>query len=234
MSTRIIYGDCRTVLPNLETHSFDLCLTDPPYRVSNWDSGFGVNELTYADVNGNIPKPPEYREWLWEVKRVLKDNGQLVVFEHPRNAPELMEALKSFGFIYKTIGMWHVTNRMGFYKGPFYRNHADIWIWCVKSSPYTFNYLMKNEMSEVITEPAVTRTDKRVPGAKPLSMIERFVKVHTDPGDWVIDPFLGSGTTLKACVRTGRNGVGIEIREELRELHEKETLSKVRPMEAFA
>jgi len=212
---RVLYGDCREVLKTLETHSIALCLTDPPYKVTNWASGFGTSGLTYGGI-----EPPEFKDWLWEVKRVLKEDGQVVIFESTYNLHKLYNVLEVLGFRVAQTGVWFVTNRTNFIKGPMYRNHMDVWVWAVKphkGEKYTFHYDRGREpMSDVYVAPNIRTLGERVPGIKPLDLIERFIVVHTEPGDWVLDPFLGSGTTLLACRRTGRNGIGIELRTELK------------------
>jgi|SRR3990170_1778727 len=217
----LLYGDCRTLLPSLPSAKYSLCVTDPPYRIQNWEH-FGLK----ANRNyGDAPEPPTYESWIPEVKRLLEGNGQLIIFETPKNVQPLINVLTRYQFEVMTVGFWRVLNRSTGIAGPFYRNKIDVWVWAVKNRPYYFDFhtgadMDGGVMSEVWEE-CYVRATHGVFGAKPLRLIMRMIAVHSKPESWVLDPFLGSGTAALAAQELGRSFTGIEFRENLKALHRR-------------
>ena len=208
---RLIVGDCREVMKTLPSESFRLIITDPPYRIKSWKE-FGANRnRTYG-----VP-PPKYKDWLSEAHRLLAEDGNIFIFEHPRNEYPLERAMRKAGFTVKTHLVWFVTCRHSHPAKGEYNNHWEPIMWGVKNSPSYFDTkplagLGSGKGGDVYAAPAVNwQMGPLVPGQKPLDLIKRQIAVHSQVGDSVLDPFAGSCTSLRACRELERKGVGIEI-----------------------
>lgn len=220
----IITGDSLDKLKEIKTESIDLIITDPPYNLSK-DYGTTKDKMIHND----------YLEWLniWlmECKRVLKKEGTIYVFMGVRYISYLYDILEnSLGFKYNSWITWHYTQGIGKKKG-FSPRHDDILMF-TKSKKYTFNlddiripqkyYRSVNNMrganpGDVWEFSHVHYSQKNRqthPTQKPEGLIERMILASSNKGETVLDPFLGSGTTLRVAHYTDRKCVGIEINEE--------------------
>ncbi len=225
---RVIIDDCRKFLKTVATHQFHLCVTDPPYRISNWEN-FGTSK---EDMRTYGTKPLEFREWLPELKRILRGDASIFIWEHPNNLPELLEAMKRYGFFFHRVLIWHVPNRNQKWYVPGHPiNMHDVCVYATKDPQhFTFNGY-DGSFVDVYRHSNIQRGT--VPGVKPLSIIRTLIRATSNPGDWVIDPFLGRGTTLRACRDEGRNGVGIEVRPELEKEINSYILNNVESLESY-
>lgn len=236
----IILGDCLYELKSIESNSVDLIIADPPYNVGK-DYGNKSDKQDfdqYMDFSKN---------WLSECHRILKIEGTIYVFIGFRYISYLyniMEKDLSMNFI--NWISWHYTQGVGKTKG-FSPRHDDILMFS-KSEKYTFNlddiripqkfYRRVNNMrganpGDVWAVSHIHYCQKGRqphPTQKPEAIIERMVLASSNEGDLVLDPFSGSGTTLRVCQQLNRNAIGIEINEEYIE-HTKERLAC--PFEGF-
>jgi len=211
----IYHGDCLEVLPKLE-REFDLCLTDPPYgeMKAEWDEA----------------KPPDT---VWDVAGAsLIDGGALYYWGFWRHAGWVLQNADRVGLnALSRIIWWYATGRP---EAVNYRQDTETAWYFGKGQPRTFNAEAALEpyddeanyerYGRAGKHPGTVWRSSRIfhnhpenvghPTQKPLDIIERMVTISSNRGDTVIDPFLGSGTTLAACYRLGRSGVGIEISEE--------------------
>lgn len=216
--------DCRDWLKACESGRFHAVITDPPYRVVA-TSAVTKRTGSAKNIYGNNA-PPRYDEWIPECYRVLKPGGSFFVFEHPNNWHVLTHAVEKAGFeIVQTI-IYHVKNRHGLFPGEFF-NHYDVCIYAVEP-PYSgrvFNMsppggggLAFRDSSDVYTTTwrgENGRVDLDTPGRKDVQFLRTLVYTTTNPGDWVLDPFAGTGTTLRAALAEGRNAVGCEVRKNV-------------------
>jgi len=223
----IYHGDCLEVMPALERR-FDLCLTDPPYNV-----GYG-----YADYEDTLP-PDEYRAWQLnvaeEVLQVAAPQAHFWYLNYPEFAayvfvavPEITEwtAHEWVTWIYHTHTGGKPLRRASrawcwFVQGDIaetrftqeYRNPTDRRVAALleaNQQPSAYDWWQAEQVKNVSPE----KTGH--PCQVPVSMIQRIVDGTF--AEVVLDPFLGSGTTLVAAYRLGRSGVGIEISEAYCEL----------------
>lgn len=228
---KLITGDATRVLEELESSSVDLIIADPPYNLGK-------------NYQNNIDKKTfeEYlvfsREWLLEACRVLKAHGTIYVFMGFRFISYLYDILeRELNLHFHGWIVWHYTQGMGKTKG-FSPRHDDILMF-TKSSSFTFNlddirvpqkfYRQRNNMRGAnpgdvwefshVHYCNLNRQDH--PTQKPEGLIERMVLASSNEGDVVLDPFSGSGTTLRVCQQVNRKGIGIEINPEYVEMTEK-------------
>lgn len=220
------FGDCLEEMPKLETGSIDAVVADIPYGTTGcaWDTVipfepmwkelkriakpkaaivlFGSQPFTSALVMSN-PKMFRY-EWIWEKGTPTRflDAKRRPLLAH-ENICVFSTALTSYN-PQKIRGVpTHQTSRNSRKWTPLYhaqyRTPADCSGMKFPRSVLFFNKHIETETHHV--------------SQKPLALIEYLIRTYTDKGDTVLDFAMGSGTTMVACVRSGRNGIGIEIDE---------------------
>ena len=187
------------------------------------------------------------KEWLTECHRILKKNGTIYIFIGFRYISYLYQILeKDLKMNFVNWISWHYTQGIGKTKG-FSPRHDDILMFS-KSASYKFNldeirvpqkfYRKVNNMRganpgdvwEVSHIHYCQKNRQEHPTQKPEALVERMVLASSSEGDMVVDPFSGSGTTLRVCQQLNRNAVGIEINPEYVE-QTKERLNS--PFEGF-
>lgn len=224
----ILLGDALERFKGIADQSVDLIIADPPY---NLGKDYGNNNDTkdfeeYLDFS---------RTWLAESARVLKETGTIYVFMGVRFVSHLHRILdRDLGLVFNSWICWHYTQGMGKTRG-FSPRHDDILMYS-KSSEAKFNldsvrvpqkyYRERNNMRGA--NPGDVWSFSHVhychpnrqshPTQKPEGLIERMILASSDEGDFVIDPFSGSGTTLRVCQQTRRNCIGFELNPEFIEM----------------
>ncbi len=221
---RVYLGDCLELMQEMPDESVDLILTDPPFGITKnrWD----------------VPVPFD-RMW-GSFSRVTKDSSPMVIFGIP---PFSSQLIVSNPKMYRYTWIWDKRLPVGFLnanRAPL-RRYETISVFSRKGAAYypqmtlgkpyrrhrrTSSQGNYGEHGPNITASNGTRypTDiieayphRRVRGGhptqKPIDLLEYLISTYTQPGDIVLDPFLGSGATAIACLRTGRHFVGIEKHE---------------------
>lgn len=220
----IINADSLIKLKEYEDESFDLIIADPPYNLKK-DYGANTDDFTHD----------EYlifsRNWLAEAKRILKKTGTIYVFMGVRYISYVYHIMeKELGLNFSGWITWHYTQGLGKTKG-FSPRHDDI-LYFTKTDKFKFNldsirvpqkyYRSVNNMRganpgdvwEFSHVHYCNENRQEHPTQKPEGIIERMVLASSDENDNVIDPFSGSGTTLRVCQQLNRNCVGIEINQD--------------------
>lgn len=242
-----VFGDCRELLKDLPDKSINLVVTSPPYNISKKYGKYkdNVSLEEWKELISDVTK---------EIHRVLKDDGSffLNLSQIPYgNDKEILplpflayEIIKEHEFYLRNMitwtfnGMQNCTNRLS-------GRYENI-LWCVKDiKNYKFNL-------DDVRLPYITKNDKRLTGKGrnptdvwyfdrvnnmtkkklglthptiyPIEMIERIIKMSSDPGDVILDPFLGSGTTLIAAAKLNRKAIGFELDSK----YEQEILKRLR------
>ena len=217
-------GNAAELLKTLETESIDLIVADPPY---NLGKDYGNNH----DLKGFEEYILFTREWLSEAKRVLKPEGSIYVFMGVRFISYLYDIMdRDIKLFFNSWIVWHYTQGMGKTKG-FSPRHDDILVFN-KGKNFTFNlddirvpqkfYRERNNMrganpGDVWQFSHVHYSNpnrQNHPTQKPEGIIERIVLASSNKGDIVLDPFSGSGTTLRVCQQLGRKAIGFELNPE--------------------
>jgi site-specific DNA-methyltransferase (adenine-specific) len=191
----IIEGDCLKVLPSLAGGLADLVLTDPPYLVDYHDrSGRSIQ----GDKDGGWLKPA-----FAEIHRVMKEGGFCVCFYGWNRVDKFMAAWKSAGL--RPVG--HMVFVKGYESGAGALGywHESAYLLQKGQSARQPNFILPDIQPWFYTGNKLHPTQKPVPSLKPI--IEAF----TQEGEWVLDPFCGSGSTLMAAKILGRKYVGIEV-----------------------
>jgi len=219
----VVAGDALEHLKTLPAQSVDLVIADPPYNLKK-DYGNDSDDQSFDDYLDFS------KQWLREVDRVLKPTGTVYVFMGFRFVSYLYDILsRDLGYRFGNWICWHYTQGIGKKRG-FSPRHDDILMF-TKSEDFTFNldeirvpqkyYRARNNMrganpGDVWMFSHVhycneNRLDH--PTQKPEGIIERMVLGSSNVGDVVLDPFAGSGTTLRVCQQLGRSAIGIELND---------------------
>ena len=225
----ILDGDALEQLKTIPDESVDLIVTDPPYNL-NKDYGKGNDNFEFEEYLDFSKK------WLSEAKRVLKKDGTIYVFMGMKYISYIYEILeKELGFTFNSWITWHYTQGIGKTKG-FSPRHDDILMFSKNAKKYTFNlddiripqkfYRSVNNMRganpgnvwQFSHMHYCNKNRQEHPTQKPEGLYERMILASSNPGDTVLDPFLGSGTCLRVCQQLDRNGIGIEINPEYIEM----------------
>ena len=220
----IINADALDWMSEQVSEKFDLIIIDPPYNV-------GKNYGNNIDLRSRSEQIKFMEKWASEVVRLLKPKGTVYAFMGFRFIGKLFDVFETQqGLIFNNWICWHYTQGLGRKRG-FSTRHDDILVF-TKSKDFTFNindirvpqkyYRKINNMRganpgdvwEFSHIHYCQANRQNHPTQKPEGLIERIVKASSNAGDWVFDPFSGSGTTLRVCQQLHRNCVGVEINDD--------------------
>lgn len=221
---KIEQADSLNYLESLEANSVDLIIADPPYNL-NKDYGNKSDSMSFNEYINFTHK------WVSQAERILKPNGTIYVFMGFRFISYLYQIFeKENNLNFVNWICWHYTQGVGKKKG-FSPRHEDILMFS-KGKKHTFNldeiripqkyYRSRNNMRGANPGDVWQFShihycqDNRQnhPTQKPEGLIERMVLASSRQDDLVIDPFSGSGTTLRVCQQLNRRCIGIELNEE--------------------
>ncbi|HET7717593.1 MAG TPA: site-specific DNA-methyltransferase [Bauldia sp.] len=230
----ILRGDCVAALDRLPPASIDVVFADPPYNLQ-LDGRLTRPDQSEVDaVDEDWDKFASFsayddftRAWLLACRRVLKPNGTLWVIGSYHNIFRVGAILQDLGFWILNDIVWRKTNPMPNFRGRRFQNAHETLIWASRdpeAKGYTFNYdALKagNDDLQVRSDwlfPICTGAErlkdangrKAHPTQKPEALLHRILTASSKPGDVVLDPFFGSGTTGAVAKRLGRHFVGVE------------------------
>lgn len=206
-------GDCLEVMKELPSGSIDLVVTDPPYNVSA-KNNFHTMGRSGTDF-GEWDKGFDQETWLYEVPRLLTKDATVVIFNTFNNLAKTQDILETQGLVYKDFLVMRKSNPMPRNRDRRYINSCEYaLVMVVKDSKWVFNRQSETYDSNVIETKVVAGKEKTVHTTqKPLDVIKQLIKRHSNEGQLVLDPFMGSGTTGLACKALNRNFIGIELDE---------------------
>ena len=229
----ILEGDCIAEMARLPDKSVDMIFADPPYNLQlggdlfrpeggkvdacddEWDKFDSL--ATYDDFT---------REWLAEARRILKDDGTIWVIGSYHNIYRVGSLLQDADFWILNDIVWRKANPMPNFRGTRFTNAHETLLWCAndEKARYTFN----SRAMKALNDDLQMRSDwvlpicsgservkddageKAHPTQKPEALLYRILLACTKPGDVVLDPFFGTGTTGAVARRLGRKWIGIE------------------------
>lgn len=262
---KLLLGDCRDLLKEIDDNSIDLVLTSPPYADSR--------SATYGGI-----KPDDYVKWFspisQELLRVLKPDGTFVLNikekvvqgERHTYVIELILEMRKHGWLWTEEFIWHKKNS---YPGKWPNRFRDSWErllqfnksrhfnmyqeevmvpmgnWAEKRLKNLSKVDRVRDTSKVgsgfgkrvanwigrekayptnVLHLATETKNKSHSAVFPEDLPEWFIKLFTKTGDWVLDPFMGSGTTVRVAQAMGRNAIGIEILPEYYEIAKQDII----------
>lgn len=226
----IYCGDCLEVMKEIPDESIDLVLTDPPYNLSNKVlREFEVDRSKFRSKIMRRNKPLNFHfgewdereredfldfteQWLKLLCKKLKEGGTIISFFNKEDISFLGWIAFNLGIRTRTIFTWCKTNPVPSFRKVNYLSSTEF-IWMGSKGAWTtFNFGSQRDMKNyLITPNASSYGETEHTTEKPLSLITRFIKIHSKENDLILDSFLGSGTTLVACKELNRRGIGIEI-----------------------
>ncbi len=230
---RIHIGECAAQMRALPPASVDMIFADPPYNLQLTGELKRPNNSRVAGVDDDWDKFSgfaEYdaftRDWLGSARHVMKSNSTIWVIGSYHNIFRVGSIMQDLGFWILNDIVWRKTNPMPNFRGRRFTNAHETMIWALRDekSSYTFNY----EALKAFNDDLQMRSDwllpicsggerlknkdgkKLHPTQKPESLLHRVLLASTKPGDVVLDPFFGTGTTGAVARRLGRNWIGVE------------------------
>jgi site-specific DNA-methyltransferase (adenine-specific) len=240
----VYHGDCREILPMLPAGSVDLVLTDPPYGHNNnngdlihrREEALGLVKRGTAaagmarPIANDGPEANELVRWAFgEFNRLLKPGcccccgggGGGPDPQFARWALWLDEAIA-----FKQAVVW---DKGGLGMGWHYRRNYELMLVGEKPGA-ACKWYGGHSQANVVRIPGIRPDETEHPTLKPLELMALFVRLHSEPSDLVLDPFMGSGTTLVAAKQLGRRAIGIEIEERYCEIGVKRLAQAILPL----
>jgi site-specific DNA-methyltransferase (adenine-specific) len=228
----IYHGDCRDILPHVTA---DVVVTDPPY-------GSGARRDAERQVRGAMLRSMDDDDWFshdamtawglgWflrstfqELRSALSEGSHLYVFTDWRMTPTVYGMAEASGLRVNHCLVW---DKGHYGMGAYWRNQHENIVFASLGKPAD---MVDRGMGSVIMCPGVSPAARKHPTEKPLTLIRAILSAV--PGDTVLDPFMGSGTTLVAAKQLGRRAIGIEIEERYCEIAVKRLAQEVLPLES--
>ncbi|MBK1622679.1 site-specific DNA-methyltransferase [Afifella marina] len=253
----ILKGDCIPMMEKLPAKSVDLIFADPPYNLQLQGDLHRPDQSRVDAVDDAWDQFSDFaaydaftRAWLLSARRVLKPDGGLWVIGSYHNIFRLGTILQDLGFWILNDIVWRKTNPMPNFRGRRFANAHETLIWAApspKAKRYTFNYDALKAFNDDLqmrsdwTLPICTGeerlkddTGRKVhPTQKPESLLYRVLLSTTKPGETVLDPFFGTGTTGAVAKKLGRHFIGIEREQSYIDAAEAR-IEAVRPADAPA
>lgn len=251
----IIKGDCVAALEKLPENSVDMIFADPPYNLQLDGELHRPDQSKVDAVDDHWDQFATFeaydaftRAWLLAARRVLRPSGTIWVIGSYHNIFRVGKSLQDLGFWILNDVVWRKTNPMPNFRGRRFTNAHETMIWASPSADakgYTFNYdAMKMANDEVQMRSdwlfPICNGGERLkdgdgnkvhPTQKPEALLHRIIMSTSQPGDIILDPFFGSGTTGAVAKRLGRNFVGID-REDVYIKAALERIDAVEPISA--
>ena len=233
---QILQGDCVEILNSLPEKSVDLIFADPPYNLQLSQELWRPN-LTKVDAVDDVwdqfSSFEEYdtftRNWLTACRRVLKDTGTIWVIGSYHNIYRVGAILQDLKYWILNDVVWVKTNPMPNFRGVRFTNAHETLLWAQKNkgARYTFNYRDMKALNDdlqmrsdwllpLCTGPERVKLNgqKAHSTQKPEALLYRVTLSSSNPGDTVLDPFFGTGTTGAVAKKMHRHWIGIEKDEE--------------------
>lgn len=229
----ILAGDCIEVMRSMPEASVDLIFADPPYNLQLKgalhrpdNSQVDAVDDAWDQFSSFAAYDAFTRDWLAAARRVLKPNGAIWAIGSYHNIFRLGAELQNQGYWILNDVIWRKSNPMPNFRGKRLTNAHETLIWAAREerSKYTFNYEALKELNDGVQMrsdwvlPICTGSErikdetgaKAHPTQKPESLLHRVLVGTTRPGDVVLDPFFGTGTTGAVAKKLGRHYIGIE------------------------
>ena len=220
----LICANALDILPTLDKGSFDALVTDPPYSSgglhtqakslptsAKYQNSGTKKKYPGGDFPGDGLDQRSWlrwcTEWLRESLRVVRPGGYALVFIDWRQLPTMTDAFQMSGWTWRGIVVWNKTGSARAAHKGYFRHQSEFIVWgtngrCEKAThggPFPGVYTHR-----------VNPAEKLHVTGKPIALMKELVDC-TPPASRILDPFCGSGTTIKAAIETGRNGLGIEL-----------------------
>ena len=225
--------DCVDAMRKVPATSIDLILTDPPYNLGGFmkDRDTNLKKMRENYFGAAGWDDLDFDQWetsmdgfFKEAVRVLKCGGAMIVFMSIIKVETLIRIAERHGLYYKTTGIWHKQNPMPRNMNLHFINSTETWVYLMhKKKTGIFNNDGKviHDFIETPVTPASERKHGKHPTQKPEQLMSHFIRILTNEGDMVLDPFMGSGSTGVAAIKLGRDFTGIELNSNYFQIAQK-------------
>jgi site-specific DNA-methyltransferase (adenine-specific) len=208
-------GDALALMPQVPDGAVDLIVTDPPFAID-----FKAQRLNYNRTGSNvlegyheIPKE-EYgeftRRWMKEAARVLSPTGSMYIFSGWNRLRDILEGIDAAGFTTINHLIWKYQFGV-FTKKKYVTSHYHILFVAKDPKQYTFNKIDHYPEDVWVINREYWKGRKKTPTKLPSELVKKILSYSSNPGDLVLDPFLGSGTVAVVARQEGRHFLGFEV-----------------------
>ncbi len=229
---KLIHGNCYKKLKRIEDESVDLILTDPPYNLANYSTG-NIKADWRKVLNNDIAvwdqSVLDIAVLKKEFLRIIKPTGNIFIFTAYNLLGDWHKALDP-AFDTFQVMVWHKTNPPPKLRRAGFLNSCEL-ICCVWNKGHTWNFTTQKEMHNFLETPICMGKERlKHPTQKPVKVLKHILKIASNEGSMVLDPFMGVGSTGAACKEMNRNFIGIELEKNYVNLARKrmeETVSQL-------
>lgn len=224
--SRIDLGNCRELLKAYAANGlvFDAVVTDPPYGL-DWSH---IDHTCRASLNESPTWDDLDVGWVFDVAPLLADDATVVVFTPAEAIGVYQEVFHEVGLKYRGILVWWKTNPAPVHRPGNYISSVELIVWATKGKPYfkEWDNAGVEEAHNAFRSP-ICQGEERLAHEtqKPEAVINRILERHVQEGDFVLDPFMGTATTLVCCKRRGIPCAGIEQDKRIFELAKARVMS---------
>lgn len=225
----IYHGEACAVLSELAEASCDVLITDPPYssggafrsdRNADPTAKYSRAEVaSYGSFGGDSRDQRSFMcwtsAWSWAALRVVRPSGHALMFTDWRQLPSVTDALQLGGWTWRGIVVWSKGAGGGIPQRGKFRQNAEYVVWGTHGAQ---SDLADGAPSSVIEVPSVGTADREHVTQKPVALLRHLLKVVPDIAPRTLDPFMGSGSTLRAAKDLGLPAIGIEVDERYCEI----------------
>lgn len=234
------WGDCSKVLESeFPNESIHMIFADPPYNLSGKNLVWKEKKYTKVNEKWDTMSSQEYwdfsRSWISQSYRVLASGGSIYICCTYHNLGEILVVVKEVGLEVRNLITWYKPNAMPNMSRRVFTHGTEFLVWATKGKGWTFHYDLLKELNPekqkngkkkamrdlwvLPTTPKKERIKKKDGSTlhstqKPLAIVERAILASSNPGEIILDPFMGTGTTAIAAHKHGRKWVGIEENKE--------------------
>lgn len=214
------FGDCLEIMKDIPANSIDAIITDPPYGVS-YQSNMRKNKFALM-ANDDITDAA----WLAFGARTLKEGGMIYCFSRWDVLGQWKNLIQFFGLEVRSCIVWDKgRGGMGDLVGSYAPSYEMILVAARGRNK------LKNGRGRDVIQYSPHRGNMLHPAQKPVDMLEQLILDSTNEDDTVLDCFMGSGSTIEACINTNRNGIGIELSEDYYNVSKKRVEEKIKEKE---
>ena len=205
---------------DLEDESIDLIITDPPYKTITGGDSDGINSKRpkgMLDGNRKLFKYQklEIKSWMSELYRVLKNSSHCYIFTNALNMKEMLNESEKAGFKLHNILVWEKNNCT---PSQYYMKNCEYILFLRKGKA---KYINEIGNSKTVHKFNNIIGKKLHPCEKPIDILKMYINNSSNQNDVVLDPFMGSGSTLVACKELNRNYIGYEIDKQYFDIAQK-------------
>lgn len=220
---KLFCGNCIDLMNDIPDGTIDLVITDPPYKLNKTTGSTTSSSkaerwqgnILAADKTAGIMNEISFSDWLPILYKKLKDSSHCYIWTNDKNICDLQTEAEKVGFQLHNVLIWKKNNCT---PNRWYMKNCEFVLFLRKGKSFPIANLGDSQLFEVNN---ISGKSKLHPTQKPVEVLERLVINSSAENGIVFDPFMGSGSTGVACVRTGRRFIGMELDKQYFDIAEK-------------